>query len=110
MKIATGIGGVVIVLGEGAPSLRGLTLYIGLAGIALGIERVELLFQAMLGGFAGIDGAANRFDRLSCHGGHYSQRICRTRRHYAASESARRPRVANGSNRRLNPASSHQSD
>ena len=46
-------------LGEGSPSLRGLTLYIGLAGIALGIERVELQFQAMLGGFAGVDGAAD---------------------------------------------------
>src|ERR1700676_4103798 len=96
-------------LGKGSPSLRGLTLYIGFAGLALGIERVELQFQPMLGGFAGIDGAANRFDRVSCHGGHRSQRICRKHRYYAASESAPPP-VAMGSRQHLDPASSHQSD
>jgi hypothetical protein len=38
VEIATGIGGVVIVLGQGLPSLRGLALYIGLASIALGMQ------------------------------------------------------------------------
>jgi hypothetical protein len=63
-------------LGEGPPSLRGLTLYIGLTGIPLGIKRVEFQFQSVLGRFAGVDGAANRFDCVSRHGGHCSQRIC----------------------------------
>src|SRR5262245_2814700 len=31
---------------------------IGLAGFALGIERVKRLAQALLGGFSGVDGAA----------------------------------------------------
>ena len=64
-------------LGQGLPSLRGLALYIGLAGIALGIERVELQFQTVLGRFAGVDGAADRFDRVSGHGDRRSKRICR---------------------------------
>ena len=63
-------------LGQGPPTLRGLTLYIGLAGIALGIERVELQFQAMLGRFAGVDGAADRLNRVSGHESYLSHRIC----------------------------------
>jgi hypothetical protein len=55
-------------LREGPPSLRGLTLYIGFTGIALDVERVELQFQTMLGGFARIDGAADRFCHTSGHG------------------------------------------
>ena len=47
-------------LGQGPPALRGLALDIGLAGLPLGVERIELLIQAMLGGFAGVDGAAQR--------------------------------------------------
>jgi hypothetical protein len=35
-----------------------LTLYICLAGLALGIERVEFQVEVMLGRFAGIDGTA----------------------------------------------------
>src|SRR5258708_15696320 len=97
-------------LGKGSPSLRGLTLYIGITGIALGVERVELQFQPMLVRLAGIDGAANRFDCVSYHGGHCSQRICRNQRYYAVPESARCRWVANGSSQHLNPASSYQSD
>ena len=33
-----------------------LALDIGLAGLALGVERVELLVEAMLGRLAGVDG------------------------------------------------------
>ncbi len=33
-----------------------------LAGFALGMERVEVLFQPLLGGFAGIDRTAERAD------------------------------------------------
>jgi hypothetical protein len=35
----------------------GLALNVGFASLALGIERVEVLFEAVLGGFSGIDGA-----------------------------------------------------
>lgn len=38
LELATGIGGVVVTLAQGLPSRRGLALYIGLAGIALGME------------------------------------------------------------------------
>jgi hypothetical protein len=40
------------------PALVGLALDVGLAGLALGIQRVELEVEIMLGGFAGVDGAA----------------------------------------------------
>lgn len=38
--------------------MRGLNPYICLAGIPLGVERVEFQLQAVLGGFAGVDIAA----------------------------------------------------
>ena len=44
-------------LGESPPALRGLASDIGLAGFPLGVQRIELLFQAVLGGFTGVDGA-----------------------------------------------------
>jgi hypothetical protein len=62
VEIAAGVGGVIIVLGECSPPLRGLTLDIGPACVTLGIERIELEFQAMFSGFAGVDGAADSFD------------------------------------------------
>jgi hypothetical protein len=37
----------------------------GLAGFALGIERVEGLFQALLGGLARVDGAADAIHRIA---------------------------------------------
>src|ERR1700730_7764002 len=40
------------------PALVALTADVGLAGLALRLERVELLFEPCLGGFAGVDGAA----------------------------------------------------
>ena len=61
VQVAAGIGGVVIMLGEGSPSLRGLTLYIGLAGVSLGIERIEFQRKAAFRGFTGIDGATQKF-------------------------------------------------
>jgi hypothetical protein len=39
--------------------------YVGFAGLALGIERVEVLFAAMLGGVPGIDGATKDFPLVS---------------------------------------------
>src|SRR5260370_28683696 len=50
-------------------ALMGLALDIGLSGLTLGIERVEVLFEAMLGGFPSIDGATKDFPLISCHGG-----------------------------------------
>src|SRR5438552_3314168 len=61
LEIAPGIGGIVIMLGQGPPALRRLTLYIGLTGIPLSVERIELLLQAMPGGFAGVNGATEYF-------------------------------------------------
>ena len=47
-------------LGQQLPALRSLALDVGLAGLPLSIEGVELLIQSVLGRFAGIDGAAQR--------------------------------------------------
>ena len=59
---------IVIVLGQQAPALMGLALHIGLAGFALGIERVEGEVEVMLGRFAGVDGAAQRPGHARLHG------------------------------------------
>src|ERR1700746_2782069 len=40
------------------PALMRLSLYVSLSRLALGIKTIEVLFEPMLGGFAGIDGAA----------------------------------------------------
>ena len=42
----------------------GLALYIGLAGLPLGVQGVELQVQVMFGGFAGVDGAAGQLSGL----------------------------------------------
>jgi hypothetical protein len=55
---AAGIGAVVVEGREGCPTLVLLARDIGLAGFALRIERVELLLEALLRRFAGVDGAA----------------------------------------------------
>ena len=47
-----------IVAGSASPALVPLARDVGLAGLALGIEGVELLLQPLLGRFAGVDGAA----------------------------------------------------
>ena len=41
-----------------SPALMGLTLYVGLGGLTLGIEGVEVLFEAMLGRLPGVNCAA----------------------------------------------------
>jgi hypothetical protein len=63
-EIAAGVGGVVIVLGQCLPALRGLTPYIGLAGLALSVQGIELLVEAVLGRLAGVDGAADGFSPI----------------------------------------------
>ena len=55
---AAGDAAIIIVVAHQHPALRALAGDIGLAGLALGIQAVELLFEAFLGGFPGVDGAA----------------------------------------------------
>ena len=55
---AAGDAAVVILVADQHPAFRALAGDIGLAGLALGVEAVELLLEAFLGGFAGVDGAA----------------------------------------------------
>ena len=42
------------------PALMRLTLYVSPSRLALGIKTIEVLFESVLGGFAGIDSAAQR--------------------------------------------------
>ena len=56
----TGISAVVISRPDQGPAGMGLTFDIGRGGIVLGIQRVELLVEPMLGGDPGIDRAADR--------------------------------------------------
>ena len=51
---------IVVVVGNEPPALMRLALDIGLAGLALGVERVELEVEVMLGRLAGVDGAARK--------------------------------------------------
>ena len=47
-------------VGDQAPALVRLALDVGLAGFALGVERVELEVEIMLGRFPGVDRAAEK--------------------------------------------------
>src|SRR5215831_15680587 len=47
----------------------GLTADIGVRGVMLGIERVEVLLEAMVGRHPRVDGAADRLGRQLLHGG-----------------------------------------
>ena len=49
---------VIVAVGHQKPAFGLLAGHIGLAGLALGIEAVELLLQALLGRLAGVDRAA----------------------------------------------------
>src|SRR5438128_8517560 len=53
-----GIAAIVIEGGEGGPALVALTLYIGVTGLALRMQGVEILFQSLFGGFPGVNRAA----------------------------------------------------
>src|SRR5215469_2884014 len=50
---------VIISLGQTCPAFVALAGDEGLAGLALRVQRVELLLKSLLGGFAGVDRAAN---------------------------------------------------
>jgi transcriptional regulator with XRE-family HTH domain len=56
-----GQAAIVISRADQPPALVGLALDVGLAGLALGIQRVELEVEIMLGGFAGLDRTAKSF-------------------------------------------------
>ena len=56
---------IVVAVRNQAPALMRLALDIGLAGLALGVERVEGEVEIMLGRFAGVDRAAQRLSRLA---------------------------------------------
>ena len=58
---------VIIVVRDQTPALMGLALDVGLAGLPLGIERVEFEVEVMLGRFASIDRAAEDLS-VGCHG------------------------------------------
>ena len=55
---AAGEAAVVIMISDQFPALMGLALDVGLRGLPLGVERVEVEVKIMLGRFAGIDRAA----------------------------------------------------
>jgi hypothetical protein len=58
-------GAVIVVVGDKPPALVSLALDGGLTGFTLGIERVELEVEVMLGRFPGVDRTAQElFDRL----------------------------------------------
>jgi hypothetical protein len=58
-----GQASIVIAGPDQSPPLVGLTLDIGLAGLALGVERIELEIEIMFGGFTGVDRAAESLPR-----------------------------------------------
>src|SRR5690606_24398813 len=65
---AAGDAAVVILIADQHPAFRPLTSDVRLAGLSLGMQAVELLFQPFLGGFAGVDGAAQLADDLGSFG------------------------------------------
>ena len=69
LQRAAGDAAVVILVADQHPALGPLAGDVGLAGLALGVERVELLLQPFLGGFPGVDGAAQLADDFRFFGG-----------------------------------------
>jgi hypothetical protein len=68
LERGAGEGAVVVAARDQPPAFVRLTLYICLAGLALGIERVEGKLQIVLGRFARIDGAVRELADGSVHG------------------------------------------
>ena len=62
---AAGEAAVVVGVSDQRPALRALAGDVGLTGLALGVQRVELLLEALLGGLPGVDRAAKLADRLA---------------------------------------------
>ena len=62
LQRAAGEAAVVVGLADQHPALGALAGDVGLAGLALGVQGVELLLQPFLGGFPGVDRAAELAD------------------------------------------------
>ena len=65
---AAGEAAVVVRGRQHDPALVLLAPDVGLAGLALGVQRVELLLQPLLGGLAGVDGAPDQRAATAAHG------------------------------------------
>jgi hypothetical protein len=61
VHVGAGVAAVVVLGGERRPALACLAADVGLGRLALGVQGVEGLVQALLGGLARVDGAADRF-------------------------------------------------
>ena len=71
---------VIVAVVDQAPALMRLALDVGLAGLALRVERVEFEVEIMLGRFAGVDRAAQQFLDRALHGSTGAQVRGRDRR------------------------------
>ena len=60
---SAGVPAIVVAGPDQGPAVMGLALDVGLGGLVLGVQRVELLVEPVLGGDPRIDRAADRFDR-----------------------------------------------
>ena len=65
LQRAAGEAAVVVGVADQRPALGALAGDVGLAGLALGVQRVELLVEALLGRLPGVDRAAELADRLA---------------------------------------------
>lgn len=59
VHVGAGVPAVVILLWQGGPAFVTLAVDEGLGSFALGVERVERLIEAFVGGFPRVDGAAD---------------------------------------------------
>ena len=66
LETAARDAGIVVGVGQQAPAFMGLALDVGFGGLALVVEGGEGLIEPVLGGFAGVDRAA---DLLAARGG-----------------------------------------
>ncbi len=62
--VATGEAAIVILGSDQGPAGMGLASDVGLRGLVLGIERVEVLLQPLVGRDPGIDRATNRLSLI----------------------------------------------
>ena len=65
---AAGIAAVLVAGADYGPAGMGLTADIGLRGVLLGVERIEILLKPVVGRHPGVDGAAHRLNRPFLHG------------------------------------------
>ena len=65
--IAAGKAAIVVLGPQQRPAGMGLAADIGLRGVILGVQRIEVLFQPLVGRDPGIDGAANMFGGSGLH-------------------------------------------